>query len=123
MVGGQKVFLPSPSCVMTMVDDVVSDEQIVVLYEELRTIRAVCERTGKGRTYVHNRLLKAGVIDHSRPASSGQRNHNSKLTADDVRDIRVLCGTRTQESIGQQFGVSATTVQKICRREIWRNIE
>ena len=49
----------------------------------------------------------------------GDRHKQSKLTEDDVRKIRLLKGTDTQERIGMAFGVSQTVVGMIHRRVAW----
>lgn len=54
----------------------------------------------------------------------GPQNHNTKLTADDVRAIRALEGSgHSAASIGRQFGVSHRAITAIWKRENWRHLE
>lgn len=47
------------------------------------------------------------------------RGSNTKLTAEDVREIRKLKGTMTQRKIGEQFGVTHTTIGYIFSGKRW----
>lgn len=54
----------------------------------------------------------------------GERDGMSKLTDDQVREIRSICATggRFQHSIAKQFGVTQTVISQIARRKIWKHI-
>ena len=52
----------------------------------------------------------------------GENNGSSKLTADQVREIRSIGGTAFQSVIAARFGVSQTLVGKILRRKIWNHV-
>lgn len=63
--------------------------------------------------------------------NKGRGNHavgmvhgRSKLTADQVREIRRLysTGQYLQRELGKRFGVHQTTIGYICRRESWAHI-
>jgi len=49
---------------------------------------------------------------------------NSKLTEEDVKDIRLLLDTTntTMTRLGEMFGVCANTIGRIHRRKIWRHL-
>lgn len=49
----------------------------------------------------------------------GERHGSAKLTRADVLAIRELRGRLLQREIADQFGISATCVSQIHRREIW----
>lgn len=49
----------------------------------------------------------------------GERHSMVKLTEADVRKIRSLLGTATQDEIGSMFGVSGATVGAIKAKRIW----
>lgn len=49
----------------------------------------------------------------------GERNGLSKLTEEDVREIRLLTETLSQQKIAHRFGVSQTTIGFVLRRETW----
>lgn len=49
----------------------------------------------------------------------GERQWNSKLTESDVREIRRLTGSDTQENIAKKFGVSRHTISLIMRGMRW----
>lgn len=53
----------------------------------------------------------------------GEDHKRSKLTVEKVTVIRSLAGQITYKQIGAKFGISSTTVGKICRFEAWRHIE
>lgn len=53
----------------------------------------------------------------------GEQNHAAKLTADQVREIRLLCAKgMTQNAVAQQFGVSEAAIQKIVKRKNWKHL-
>lgn len=52
----------------------------------------------------------------------GETNRHAKLTADQVKEIRALGGTMSQEKIGQQFGVSQVQISNILRGDHWKHI-
>jgi hypothetical protein len=61
--------------------------------------------------------------DWSRRHLVGERNHNTKLTDQDVRDIRcAYAGGETQTSIATRYPVTQTVVSDIVRRKSWRHI-
>lgn len=57
-------------------------------------------------------------IDKSRRA----RQPTTKLTADDVLQIRAIGNTATRKAIGLLFGISGRNVLSILRRESWNHI-
>ena len=73
-------------------------------------------------------LFLGTQFDNQRDASTkgrsafGERNGAAKLTADDVRKIRVFARVLYQRVIAEKYGVSQTTVSKIVRRERWGHI-
>ena len=52
-------------------------------------------------------------------SNRGEQHGMSKLTESDVRSIRALSQTMTQQEIAKQFGVSKWTVGDIIRRKRW----
>jgi len=57
--------------------------------------------------------------DFPPPHYVGERNPAAKLTADDVKTIRNLLPTHTQQEIGRMFGVHQTTVSLIATGRKW----
>jgi DNA-binding transcriptional regulator YiaG len=55
--------------------------------------------------------------------SRGERQHSSKLSADQVRAIRSQYPTLTLRALAKEFGVSYATVHDIVTRQIWRHVE
>ncbi len=53
----------------------------------------------------------------------GERQHHSKLTESDVREIRRLRGTIRQIDIAARYGVDPNTVLRIQKREAWAWLE
>lgn len=54
------------------------------------------------------------------PRASGEKNGNSKLTANEVRAIRAM--NAPQRRIAEQFGVTQAIISKIKRNEVWINV-
>lgn len=56
-------------------------------------------------------------------ANRGERQGNSKLTQDAVREIRSLAGAMKRRHIAAMFGVRASTITSIQSRKSWRWLE
>lgn len=52
----------------------------------------------------------------------GEMQWNSKLTADQVREIRSLSGTLSHSQIGKRFGVYQQTITRIINRKSWSHV-
>lgn len=63
------------------------------------------------------------TIKHGR-LRYGEQHHNSKLTPNDVREIREIhaSGTASKCQIGRYFGVSQWTVSAIISGKTWRHV-
>ena len=59
--------------------------------------------------------LKLGLLH------DGEKNSNSKLTADNVR--KILKDDRVSWKIAKDYGVSGSLIRMIKRREVWRNLD
>lgn len=58
------------------------------------------------------------------PRLSGESNPSSKLTEQDVRDIRSLAASGvSRRAIAEKFGISYFHVFNVIRRETWKHIE
>lgn len=64
-----------------------------------------------------DKVEKGRLSDHK-----GEQNGYSKLTDDDVAEIRSMEGTMAQHEIGSLFGVSQGSVCRIFRRQTWAHI-
>lgn len=53
----------------------------------------------------------------------GAKNVNSKLTEDDVREIRRLYGSMSQEAISQKFGVSQAAISATLIGRTWKHVK
>lgn len=64
------------------------------------------------------------AINNSLNRINGESNGRSKLKCSDVLLIRELysIGGRSQRSLGNEFGVSKTTIRDIVNRKIWPSI-
>lgn len=85
-------------------------------------------RLGISRTAVTMRI-KAGWSPHEAATAPpgyarGERHGKTKLTADDVREIRRRkeAGEK-QRDIGREFGVSESTVSSIIRGRVWGHVK
>lgn len=52
----------------------------------------------------------------------GVYNGNSKITEDDVREIRRMRGEYTYDQLAQMFGVSKSTIRDILCRKSWKHV-
>lgn len=59
---------------------------------------------------------------HGGGARPGERHHQAKLTAEQVREIRALGGVQTQRTLAKRFGVSGTTIGAILRGRNWKSV-
>jgi len=50
------------------------------------------------------------------------RHHSSKLTEDDIMDIRKLLGVKLHREIADMYGVSRGAISKIARGESWKGV-
>ena len=50
----------------------------------------------------------------------GERLHNARLTADNVRTIRSLRGEYSQRQLAERFGVARTTIADVLQGRTWR---
>lgn len=62
----------------------------------------------------------AEMMYRHRTVSCGSKHPNAILSEKDVRRIRALAGKKSQQKIGDQYGVSQTMVSKIHRGVVWR---
>lgn len=59
------------------------------------------------------------MVEHGR-SQRGVMNINSKITPDDVAEIRRLRGIMTQKDIGDRFGIAQATVSRIQLQGSWQ---
>ncbi len=64
------------------------------------------------------------VLGKAPPLVAGETNGQSKLTDEDVIEIRRLyaTGEHTQRELGDRFGVDRATIGLIVRRETWKHV-
>lgn len=85
------------------------------------------DMVAKGRQSRGERHPNAGRA-FAQPTSAqrarGERNAASRLTADDVREIRRLyrTGDMRQVDIAERFGISQNNVSRIVRRLAWKHV-
>jgi hypothetical protein len=62
---------------------------------------------------------------HPESYAVGEAHGNSKLTPDQVREMRRLyaVGGETHQSLGRRFGISAAIAGRIVSRKMWKHIE
>lgn len=59
---------------------------------------------------------------HGTEHCRGANNRHSKLTEDQVREIRQLSGTIKQTELAKRFSVTSTTICAIVARKLWKHI-
>jgi hypothetical protein len=83
-----------------------------------------CQRTGLS-AHLFLGTLRDNVNDMVAKGrhAVGERGGNAKLTESEVREIRALAlGGSSLGSLGRRFGVGATTIGYIVRRETWAHL-
>lgn len=70
---------------------------------------------------VRDMMRKGRENRDPRPYSWGEKNGNSRITADVVRAI--LLSPLNQRDTAAAFGVAPSWVQRIRKREVWRHVE
>ena len=73
-----------------------------------------------------NRLAtgdRHGMRLHPESVPRGERQGSSRLTADIVRQMRILAGSMTQCALAQQFGITQVHVGRIINRQEWAHVE
>jgi hypothetical protein len=65
---------------------------------------------------------KDNMLDKMKKCRQRRNSGNSKITEDDVREIRRLHGTITQKKLAEKFGIVQTTVSRIVFRERWKHV-
>jgi hypothetical protein len=75
----------------------------------------------RNETY-HDPSYDASVYIPHKPAACGERNQGAKLTVQQVREIRARYVFRkiTAKMLATEYGVTANHIEKIIRRELWR---
>lgn len=66
--------------------------------------------------------IRKGRYTRNRRYSCGETHHSAKLTADDVRQIRLrLSGGEQHKIIAKDFGIARVTVSAINTKRIWKS--
>lgn len=76
-------------------------------------------------THVENMAdcVKKGRAKSPNKGTRGEKNPESKLTAEEVSEIRRLAAVpRSNARVGRQFGITGTHVARICKRESWSHV-
>lgn len=60
--------------------------------------------------------------DRNGRSKIGEGHANAKITETDVREIRRLAETQSQQSIADRFGICQTVVGRIVRRVDWKHV-
>jgi DNA-binding CsgD family transcriptional regulator len=60
--------------------------------------------------------------DSTGSARRGEAHPLHKLTAENVRQIRMLAEGVTQKELAERFGVNQTTIGQILKRETWKHL-
>lgn len=53
---------------------------------------------------------------------AGENNYNARITADDVKEIRLAYNKRTQRDLAKEFGVTGATIWKIQMGWAWGHV-
>ena len=84
-----------------------------VVLEELKKCQLLCRKC-------HNKKT-AKFKDGYERKPNGERINNSKLTGDQVKEIRSILNM-THQKIAEVYGVTRSAVSQIIRKETWKHI-
>jgi len=106
------------------------DEDIPKIVEMYKTMYAgdVAKHFGVSGGAITSIARGNGYTDVKRPivikpcGTRGTKQWAAKLNEDDVREIRRLAGTMSQEKIGKLFSVTQTVVSSILLRKTWKHV-
>ena len=75
-------------------------------------------------TMADNMMDKTAKGRNNSPKQKGEKNGNSKLTEDDVREIRKRYaeGGITQQQLGLEYGLHNSKISSIINRKSWKHI-
>ena len=75
-------------------------------------------------TMADNMMDKTAKGRNNSPKQKGEKNGNSKLTEDDVREIRTRYanGNLLQQQLALEYGVSRKAIGNVIRRKTWKHI-
>lgn len=102
--------------------------RLITANGETLTLAQWSERTGLCVTSIQRRMSKGLTGDRAvtpqRDSARGERQGNSKLTADKVREIKRLhaAGGLSKTKIGHMFGVSESSVHQIVIGTSWKHV-
>jgi hypothetical protein len=85
---------------------------------------------GRGLSQVHQKAIRHPTGDdhwthkYASRVRRGEQHHNSKMTADQVRELRALSKDGwTLARLAERFGIRISTASYIVRRETWRDLD
>jgi len=76
------------------------------------------------KKHIHWGFHAENMADRRRDDTNlpGSKNPNSKLSEQQVIELRALAGTAPQTALAARFNVTQTTVSSVLRRETWKHI-
>jgi len=79
---------------------------------------------GTGGDNIRDAVAKGRMVQQYAPhrMARGSRHGQSKLTEEQVREIKSLAGSASHTAIGARFGVSGSMVGYILRGDFWRHV-
>lgn len=74
---------------------------------------------GTAKENIHDKIIHGTNI-----GPSGEKNRHAKLTADDVRSIRGLCGSKSKshKDVAKLYGITENHVYYIVSRRSWKHV-
>jgi hypothetical protein len=85
--------------------------------DEPRCVNPEHLRTGTNDENVKDRHERKRWAD-----MKGVKNSNNKLSEDDVKEIRVMCGFFNRSEVARMYGVTPSTTHEIYHRKKWCDI-
>jgi transposase len=103
-------------------DELISE--IAASHTSGESMRSIAKRLGISRMAVRGELERLGKYSNEGGQLLGEQKPESKLTADQVREMRALheAGTYNTKGLARKFNVAPSTVYRVLHRVNWRHI-
>lgn len=102
-----------------------TEKEVLSIYADPRNTKEIADQYALSQTTIlkiKNGSVWTSVTNAPRTAGThcGERKYNSKLTADEV--VAIYRSSESSRILRGKYGVSATTIQKIRRKEAWDHV-
>jgi hypothetical protein len=109
--------------VLEIYDAYLNGSPQVAVASEFGISPALVGLIARGEVWQHLGLKPLdGTARKGHGKSKGESHGQAKLTANQVREIRVLASRMTQQDLATNYGVSRTLISLVINRKVWRHV-